>query len=120
KSLLPEVWALGPLPPPVTGMTVLTEKVVQSLQQRAPVTVGNWSAGDDQPRPHTRILRLMRTARCLAKLVLHGRVRNARLYLTCNSRGGLAMTGLLVKAARRLGYKIYLHHHVYMYIDEYD
>src|SRR3954462_11151483 len=112
----PSVWALGPLPPPVTGMTVLTGKVVEGVSRHTQVTVASWSAGDAQPRPHTRVIRMLRTAGCLAKLVLHGRAKNGRLYLTCNSRGGLAMTGLLVKAARLLGYKIYLHHHVYMYI----
>src|SRR5262245_34041707 len=116
----PEVWALGPLPPPVTGMTLLTEKVVQHLRERTPVTVANWSAGDAQPRPHTRALRMLRAAACLLKLILHGRVKNGRLYICCNSKGGLVMTGLLIKAGRRLGYTIYLHHHVYVYIDNYD
>jgi glycosyltransferase involved in cell wall biosynthesis len=116
----PEVWAVGSLPPPVTGMSLLTEKIVQSLRERTPLTVVNFSAGDAQPRPYTRAIRLLRTAHCLLKLLFHARVQKARLYLTCNSRGGLIMTGVLVKAARRLGYKIYLHHHVYMYIDEYD
>src|SRR5690242_6493401 len=104
----PTVWALGPLPPPVTGMTLLTQKVVDALRQRTPVTVASWSAGDDRPRPHTRVLRILRTAGCLLKLLLHGRAKDGRLYLTCNSRGGLAMTGLLVKAARRMRYKVYL------------
>jgi glycosyltransferase involved in cell wall biosynthesis len=116
----PEIWALGPLPPPVTGMSLLTERVVQRLMEQSPVTCENFSAGDAQPRPYTRVLRLLRTLRCLAKLILHGRVQNASLYLTANSKGGLIMTGLLVKTARRLGYTIYLHHHVYMYIDDYD
>jgi glycosyltransferase involved in cell wall biosynthesis len=116
----PEVWAIGSLPPPITGMSLLTEKVVLRLAERTPLTIANFSSGDAQPRPHTRALRILRTLGCLAKLVIHGRVRDARLYLTCNSRGGLQMTSLLIRAARRLGYSIYLHHHVYMYIDEYD
>jgi glycosyltransferase involved in cell wall biosynthesis len=111
---------MGPLPPPVTGQTLLTEKVVQRLKQEAPIAVTNWASGDSRPRLHLRVLRLLRTIGCLAKLILHGRVRNTRLYLTGNSKGGLLMTGLIVNAARRLGYTIYLHHHVYYYLDEYD
>src|SRR5262249_11694231 len=99
-------------------MTLLTERVIDALRARAPIKVASWSAGDDKPRPPTRVVRMLRTAGCLARLVLDGGAKNGRLYLTCNSRGGLAMTGLLVKAARRMGYKVYLHHHVYMYIDE--
>ncbi len=30
------------------------------------------------------------------------------------------MTGLLIKAGRFLGYTVYLHHHAYNYIDNYD
>jgi glycosyltransferase involved in cell wall biosynthesis len=116
----PEVWAIGPLPPPVTGMSVLTKRVVQHLMKQAPVTCENFSSGDARPSPYTRALRVLRTLRCLAKLILHGRAQNARLYLCSNSKGGLITTGLLVNAARRLGYSIYLHHHVYMYIDDYD
>lgn len=116
----PQIWALGALPPPVNGMTVLTEKVVQRLQQAQAVTVINWSSGDTRKRPHTRALRLLRAVNCFIKLVLHGRVRNARLFITSNSEAGLYMTGLLVKTGRALGYKICLHHHSYLYIDRYD
>lgn len=111
---------MGPLPPPVTGMTLLTEKVVQRLREKAPVSVTNWTSGDSRQRLHKRLLRFLLTARCLAKLILHGPVRYSRLYVTANSKGGLIMTGLLVNVARRLGYSIYLHHHAYNYIDSYD
>jgi glycosyltransferase involved in cell wall biosynthesis len=116
----PSIWALCPLPPPVTGMTLLTEKVVQRLREKATVRLATWTAGDARQRPRTRVLRVLRAANCLIKLVLHGSVRNTRLYLTANSKGGLIMTGLIVMAARRLGYVIYLHHHAYNYIDQYD
>jgi glycosyltransferase involved in cell wall biosynthesis len=112
----PEVWAIVSLPPPVTGMSLLTEKVVRRLQAIGPVKVLDFATGDSQPRLHTRALRVLRGLRCLAVLVAHGPVRDGRLYLTANSRGGLLLTGLLVKAARRLGYTVHLHHHVYNYI----
>jgi len=116
----PIVWALGALPPPVTGMTLLTEKVVDALRQRTSIKVINWSAGDASPRFHTRVLRFLRAAQALASLLLHGRVRNARAYITANNKRGLLMTGLLVNAARRLGYSVFLHHHAYTYIDNFD
>jgi glycosyltransferase involved in cell wall biosynthesis len=111
---------LGALPPPVTGMTLLTEKVVQRIQQVQPITVTSWSSGDARKRLHTRALRLLRATRSFVQLVLHGRVRNARLFITANSEAGLIMTGLLVWAGRALGYNICLHHHSYLYIDRYD
>jgi glycosyltransferase involved in cell wall biosynthesis len=101
-------------------MTLLTEKVVDGLRKRTPVRVINWSAGDASPRLHTRILRFLRAGQAFGALVLHGRVRNARAYITANNKGGLLMTGLLVNAARRLGYTVFLHHHAYTYIDNFD
>src|SRR5215207_2861686 len=44
-KIRPIVWALGPLPPPVTGMTLLTERVLGSLQQAGPTKSCNWSHG---------------------------------------------------------------------------
>src|SRR6188768_4325125 len=116
----PFVWAMGPLPPPVTGLALLTEGVVEGLKKIAPVRVSNYSAGDDRPRPHTRVLRVARTLRCLRQLILHGREKNGRLYLAANSKGGLWITGLIIKAAQRLGYTVFLHHHTYNYIDSFD
>src|SRR3954468_10390757 len=84
KGSRPAVWAVGSLPPPVTGMSLLTEKVVERLKQKSPITILNFASGDSRPRPHLRALRLLRTAGCLAKLILHGRVRNSRLYVTAN------------------------------------
>ncbi|MCC7476810.1 MAG: glycosyltransferase family 4 protein [Pirellulales bacterium] len=108
------------MPPPVTGLSVLTEKVVDSLKERTSLLIGNFSAGDSRPSFRTRIIRTFRATACLAKLLLHGRKRNGRLYLACNSQGGLLMTALTIKLAHLLGYKVFLHHHGYMYIDEYD
>ena len=71
-----------------------------------PFTCENFSAGDAQNHgPIHACFVCCEPFACLAKLILHGRVQNARLYLTANSKGGLIMTGLLVKAARRLGYR---------------
>ena len=116
----PFVWAMGPFPPPVTGMTALTEKFVQGLQRKLPVRISSWSSGDDRQRPHKRALRVLRALSCLAKLRMHGRVRNARLYVTANNKAGLHLTRLFVQTGRRLGYTVYLHHHTYNFIDAFD
>jgi glycosyltransferase involved in cell wall biosynthesis len=66
------------------------------------------------------LLRLWRTLGCLVKLLFNGPVKNSRLYLVCNSRSGLLLTVALVFVARLLGYRVYLHHHTYGYIDKYN
>jgi glycosyltransferase involved in cell wall biosynthesis len=116
----PALWALGPLPPPVTGMTLLTERILQRLASAGAVTVCNWSPGEPKRRFWWRIKRLLRMVGCLVKLLKHGPVRNARLYVVAGSKAGLVMTGVLVNAGRLLGYRVYLHHHTYYYLDRYD
>lgn len=115
-----KVLAVGPLPPPVTGLSVLTEKVVERMCAAGHVDVLNMSPGNIRHRLVFRISRLLRTLACLAGLIARGRARNARLYVVSNSKSGLLTTLALVKAGRLLGYPIYLHHHAYFYIDEFD
>jgi glycosyltransferase involved in cell wall biosynthesis len=67
-----------------------------------------------------RLRRNARMVRSVAMLLARGRVRGERLYMVSNSYSGLYSTALVVWVAKRLGYSIYLHHHVYFYIDEYD
>jgi glycosyltransferase involved in cell wall biosynthesis len=114
------LWVFGPLPPPVTGMTLATSRIVEALEAAGPVQAYNWSPGMTHRSLRMRLLRNLRMMRSIALLVARGRVRNERLYLVANSASGLFSTALIVYFAKRLGYTIYLHHHVYFYIDEYD
>ncbi len=111
---------MGPLPPPVTGLAVLTETIVERMRETGPVTILNMSPGNIRNRLVFRTRRFLRTLACLGQLLIRGRARNARLYIVANSKGGLLTTLALVKAGRLLGYPIYLHHHAYFYIDDYD
>ncbi|MCI0334408.1 MAG: glycosyltransferase family 4 protein [Planctomycetes bacterium] len=114
------LWVLGPLPPPVTGMTLLTSAILQALESAGCVRSFNWSPGLPRRSLWMRLRRNARMLRSVAMLLARGRVRNERLYMVANSYSGLYSTALVVFVAARLGYTIYLHHHVYFYIDEYD
>jgi hypothetical protein len=111
----PTVWAMGPVPPPTTGMTLLTQCVLERLKLAGPVTFHNWSHGRHKVNSAAHLLRLWRTIGCMLKLIAGGRVENRRLYLVCNSRSGLLLTVALVFTARLLGYRVYLHHHLRLY-----
>ncbi len=120
RSAAASVTVLAPLPPPVTGMTLLTEQVVHRLQSAGEIKLFNWS-----PKHFHRgvIFRLLRTIKVLSSLVricAHGRVENENLYVVGSSKAGLYLTGLIVWLATKLGYALYLHHHVYSYIDKFD
>jgi glycosyltransferase involved in cell wall biosynthesis len=114
------LWVFGPLPPPVTGMTLATSKIVEALERAGTVRSYNWSPGMAHRSLMMRLWRNARMMRSIALLIARGRVHNDRLYLVANSASGLYSTALLVYVAKWLGYTIYLHHHVYFYIDKYD
>jgi glycosyltransferase involved in cell wall biosynthesis len=114
------LWVLGPLPPPVTGMTLLTSAIVSALERGGPVHAYNWSPGIPRRSLWMRLRRNGRMLRSVLMLLARGRVHGERLYMVANSYSGLYSTAIVVFVAKRLGYTIYLHHHVYFYIDEFD
>jgi glycosyltransferase involved in cell wall biosynthesis len=114
------LWVLGPLPPPVTGMTLLTSAIVSALERGGPVHAYNWSPGIPRRSLWMRLRRNGRMLKSVLMLLARGRVHGQRLYMVANSYSGLYSTAIVVFVAKRLGYTIYLHHHVYFYIDEPD
>jgi glycosyltransferase involved in cell wall biosynthesis len=116
----PRVWAIGPCPPPVTGLTLFTARVIQQLEATGPVTFWNYSHGCQQVTLRARAKRVLRTFACAARLLWTGRVRDGRLYLSSNSQAGLPLTWMLVQIAQGMGHRIYLHHHTYGYIEKHS
>ncbi len=114
------VYAVGIVPPPVTGMTLVTEKIVQQLQSTGPLTFWNWSPGHQPTRARFHTMRVLHTLGCVLRMLANGRVAGNRLYLLANSRSGLLLTVVLATLARLLGYRLYLHHHTYGYIDRHN
>lgn len=98
----------------------MTQTLVEAVQRAGPARFLNWSPGMSRRTLRMRFMRNMRVLQSIAKLVANGRVADGRLYLVANGRSGLYITALLVLIGRSLGYTIYLHHHVYSYIDNYD
>ena len=98
-------------------MTMLTERVVRELEQVGPIIFCNWSAGTSRHGFGPWARRVTRMLLAVNRLVIHGRKLNSRLYITANSKGAIALTALLVYIGCLLGYRVYLHHHTYTYID---
>lgn len=115
-----ELWVLAPIPPPVTGLTVLTREILDALRKAGPVRFLNWSPAMARLGIRSRLKRNWRICRSLGSLLRRGRVRDQRMYTVANSDSGLYATGLVVLLGCKLGYTVFLHHHVYTYIDRYD
>lgn len=111
---------MGRIPPPITGMSLVTKEVLHALQSVGPVQFVNWSVGATKWSARTRLRYLLRYLNCAFQIWVGGKAHGRRLYLTANSAAGLYLTDLLVYAATHRGYSVYLHHHVYSYIADFD
>lgn len=115
-----EVLFVGPLPPPVTGMTAMSAVIVEAMRRRMPTTIDNWSAGKPLKGWRWRIARLGGLVKTLAKLPFRGSGRGKVLYFAVNSGAGMYYDLAIAALGRVLGYRLVLHHHAYSYIDRRD
>ncbi len=116
-----EAIALGVFPPPVTGMTLCTERVTQALESAGSVRRLNLSSGAALITLGFRLRKLARLLAALPQLLVHRRrAQRVVLYMPCNR--GLAMYYNLAAAAiaRLRGFRVALHHHGYNYLNRYD
>ncbi len=111
---------IGPLPPPVTGMTAMTSAVVQALQEQGPVTCFNWSRNKPLKGVRWKLARVWGVSKSICGLLWRGRRPGDVLYYPANSGWGMVYDMVFVSLARLLGYRTVLHHHVYSYLDQYD
>ncbi len=114
-----EAIALGVFPPPVTGMTLCTERVAQALETVGTVRRLNLSSGATQITWGFRLRKLVHLLLALPRLLFHRRqAQRVVLYMPCNK--GLAMFYNIAAAAiaKLRGIPVAVHHHSYAYIRE--
>ena len=108
----------GALPPPVTGMTLITKAVVDTLRSKDDLNVINWSNGTDAKGLSWRLRRLLMAFQTTLKLATGN--HRGTLYYPSSAGLGLYYDLLVLWAAKLRGITVFLHHHSYAYIDSYD
>jgi glycosyltransferase involved in cell wall biosynthesis len=111
---------IGALPPPVTGMTALSQVIVEALSKGGPVRCFNWSRGKHLSGLRWRLARISGAFRSFNQVLLGRRPPAGVIYYPVSSGWGLLYDLAILGAARLRGYRIVVHHHVYWYIDRYD
>ena len=111
-----ELLVIGPMPPPVHGYSVVTKFIADKLAALAPIEVINVAPDSLVRNRRYHAQRMRRAARALWR-VLAARRHSRSLYVAIAGGAGVAYDLPLVLAARLLGYKIYIHHHSFSYIN---
>lgn len=112
----PWIVVAGRLPPPIDGMSRVTDLVLHRLREQARVRVADLSPGYNGRGPlyHVAKASLVLWA---ALLLWAGAMRaDKRLYIPADAGLGAYYTAFLLGVARLLGYALFVHHHSFAYL----
>lgn len=113
--------AVVQLPPPVTGLSAVNQRMVELLAERG-LLLQALNVGPPKGSPSWMKLpvRAARTARAAMYMALSKGRGASTIYLPTDSKWGLIINIILASVAKFCGYGIYFHHHNFSYIDEYS
>ena len=104
------------MPPPVTGRTVVTARLVEEFARRGiPYWVLNTAVAATGPPLRRKLRRTQRLTLCALRLFREQR-RATMAYIPVDATPGTIFTALYVAGARLAGARITLHHHSYSYV----
>jgi glycosyltransferase involved in cell wall biosynthesis len=110
------VLAIGPLPPPVHGYSLITARIIERLQRITTVEILDLSPGTMVRGWRYHAARAGRVARAIWRLArrrAHGRT----LYLAIAGGTGVFYDLAFVLAARWRRYRIVIHHNAFSYLN---
>ena len=116
RTNIPNTIFVGTLPPPITGMTLITKAFVQGLNNVACLKYINISHRTHNRGMGWRFIKAVLSLSAGFQLLITPTSENTAIYLVANSNYGLFYTLLICAVARLKNNRIFLHHHVYSYI----
>ncbi|MGX1166171.1 glycosyltransferase involved in cell wall biosynthesis [Bradyrhizobium sp. USDA 372] len=106
------------MPPPVTGYSYITARMIETLGENADVEAINISP-PNRLGPSKHLHKGWQVLRACWRIATNSR-RTTVAYFGCEGDWGLIYTAGLVMSARLFGYTIFLHHHSFSYIDRWS
>jgi glycosyltransferase involved in cell wall biosynthesis len=113
------VVVVGPLPPPRNGMAIVDGYVSKALAD-AGLLIETCDTANSIEGPARHLDKLKKTFRAIGTLYARRATENRTLLHPCDARSGKFYTLGLCAAARVLGYRIFLHHHSFFYINKFS
>lgn len=114
----PQIVAIVQLPPPVTGLSAVNKQMVAQLAGSGKLkTVVNVAPPVGARGVRKHLARLSLTAGAAATLIRARRDGATTLYMPSDGGAGMTWNLALVGVARLLGYRMWVHHHSFAYIN---
>ncbi len=110
------VLAIGPLPPPVHGYSLITARVIEQLQRVTSVEIVDQSPGTLVRGWRYHAARARRAGRALWRLV-RSSARGRTAYLAIAGGSGIFYDLAFIIAARWRRYRIVIHHNAFSYLN---
>jgi len=111
----------GQFPPPVTGFAFITQEIARVIGGHHETTIIDLSPHRKRGGASYHLHRSFLTLRGVWTLVRHAIKNKSRIfYVAGEGKLGLLYNITLSSVARSLGYRIYLHHHNFNYIDSFS
>lgn len=116
-----EIVAIVQLPPPVTGLSAVNRRMVEALSR-----AGKLSAVADVAPPegaagfNKHLGRLARTVSAARLLVRSRSQRVTTVYMPSDGGAGMVWNIALMLVARTLGYRVWVHHHNFSYLNHWS
>ena len=111
----------GQFPPPVNGFSFITQEMAKFIVGQYKTTIIDISAHKKRGGAGYHLHRLWLTLRGVIPLIKSAIPASSRIfYVAGESKLGLIYDILLCAVARALGYRIFVHHHNYNYIDSFS
>lgn len=107
---------VGPFPPPMTGMALGIQRMYEDLTARTVVVCLSTSPTSLRKGLVYHFTKMRRVLRAALSIITKHR-RASTLYMSCDAGWGGFYTMLLLLCGRLLGYRIFLHHRSYAYLD---
>lgn len=114
----PRLYIAVQLPPPVTGLSAVNAAVVSRLRNFGQIAITDLSppaARGKWAQRFGRLPRVLKAARMMWGAADVGSQKT--FYMPCDGGAGLALNIILALVARVRGFRLFLHHHSFAYIN---
>lgn len=115
----PRVVAVAPVPPPLQGAAATTAGILDYIRPQVDLRVANVSPGTATGLAY-HLTRTWRTLKAMALLLPNSRARGRVLYMTADGGLGAFYNIAVAGLGTLLGYRIFLHHHSFAYVDRHN